>query len=232
MVHEPSEAGPATKKAMTELRLVHPGHPEAGASAPRLDDYALVAGIRRGDPAVATAFFEQYRGLVERTLVRILGFDSELADAIQETFVRALGSSRMLRDPQALSSWMMRIAVFTATDFIRRRRRRRWLHLSAEVEDAGDQAREVLLAGEPDLEVRRALADAYAVLASLPVKERVAFALRRMDGLELKEVARACGCSLATIKRRLQRAETHFVVRAQKHPALASWLAAKEGAEP
>jgi RNA polymerase sigma-70 factor (ECF subfamily) len=217
---------------MTELRLVHAGHPEAGA--PRrlvLDDYALVAGIRRGDPAVATAFFEQYRALVERTLVRILGFDSELADAVQETFVRALGSSRMLRDPQALSSWMMRIAVFTATDFIRRRQRRRWLHLSAEVEDMGDQ-REVLLSGEPDLEVRRALADAYAILESLPVKERVAFALRRMDGLELKDVARACGCSLATIKRRLQRAESRFLARAQKHPTLASWLATKEGAEP
>jgi RNA polymerase sigma-70 factor, ECF subfamily len=236
-VHEPSGAEATTRTTMTELRLVHAGHPEATANAlpasrPVLDNYALVAGIRRGDPAAATAFFEQYRGLVERTLVRILGFDSELADAVQETFVRALGSSRLLRDPQALSSWMMRIAVFTATDLIRRRHRRRWLHLFAEVEDVGERASDMLLAGEPDVEVRRALTDAYAVLESLPVKERVAFSLRRMEGLELKEVARACGCSLATIKRRLVRAETHFLARAQKYPALASWLAAKEGAEP
>jgi RNA polymerase sigma-70 factor (ECF subfamily) len=218
---------------MTELRLVGAEHPRA-APEPRsvLDDYALVSGIRRGDPAAATAFFAQYRVLVERTLVRILGFDSELADAVQETFIRALASSQLLRDPQALPSWMIRIAVFTATDLLRHRRRRRWLELFAEPQEASGACQNEVCEGEPDMELRLALRAAHTVLASLPAHERVAFSLRRMEGMELKEVASACGCSLATIKRRLVRAEARFLSRAQKYPALAHWLAAKEGARP
>jgi RNA polymerase sigma-70 factor (ECF subfamily) len=220
----------------TELRLVHAGHPNAGekpvsAMRPTLDDYALVAGIRHGDPVAATAFFEQYRALVERTLVRVLGFDSELADTVQETFIRALGSTRLLRDPQALPSWMIRIAVFTASDLLRRRKRRRWLQFFAEPQDASDSRNGMVFDGEPDMEARLALQAAQAVIDTLPVDERVAFSLRRMEGMELKEVASACDCSLATVKRRLARAETRFLARAQKYPALGKWLAAKEGAE-
>jgi RNA polymerase sigma-70 factor (ECF subfamily) len=218
---------------MTELRLVRGGQPStAAAPHPVLDDYALVAGIRRGDPAAATAFFEQYRALVERTLVRMLGFDAELADAVQETFIRALGSSRLLRDPQALSGWLVRVAVYTATDVIRRRTRRRWLQFHAEPQELRQPGSELVMQGELDLETRLALLDAHKVLDSLPARERVAFSLRRLEGLELKEVAHACGCSLATIKRRLARAEAHFLARARTYPALANWLAEKQGAEP
>jgi len=220
---------------MADLRLVHRGHPagtDGQPSATRgvLDDYALVAGIRRGDATVAAAFYEQYRGLVERTLVRLLGFDSELADTVQETFIRALDSSRLLRDPQALPSWMIRIAVFTASDLIRRRKRRRWLQLFADSRDANERGNDLVFEGEPDLEARVALQAARAVLESLPVAERIALSLRRLEGLELREVASACGCSLATIKRRLVRAEARFRARARSHPALANWLAAQEGA--
>jgi RNA polymerase sigma-70 factor (ECF subfamily) len=219
---------------MSGLRLVRTESPRA-AGTPEVrygnDDFALIAGIRRGDPAAATALYEQYRSLVERTLVRILGFDSELADAVQETFIRALSSSRLLRDPQALPSWMIRVAVFTASDLIRRRRRRRWLQFFAEPQDMVDPNSEPVFEGEPDLEARQALAAAHAVLSSLPTDERIAFSLRRLDGMELRDVAHACGCSLATIKRRLVRAEKRFIVRARRHAALERWLAERRGAE-
>jgi RNA polymerase sigma-70 factor, ECF subfamily len=222
---------------MSELRLVHtqPGQ----AAAPLLpevsalgDDYALIAGIRRGDATAATALYAQYRGLVERTLVRILGFDSELPDAVQETFIRALGSTRLLRDPQALPGWMMRIAVCTAADLIRRRKRRRWLHLFAEPQDVADTTQIPVFEAESDLQTRQALQAAEIVLASLPVDERIAFSLRRLDGMELKDVAHACGCSLATVKRRLAKAEQRFLARAERQPALRNWLAEKKGTEP
>jgi RNA polymerase sigma-70 factor (ECF subfamily) len=230
---EPSRPAGTTKNAMSGLRLVR-SEPSRAAATPESrrvnDDFALIAGIRRGDPAAATALYEQYRGLVERTLVRILGFDSELADAVQETFIRALSSSRLLRDPQALPSWMMRVAVFTASDLIRRRRRRRWLQFFSEPQDMIDRDNEMVFAVESDLETRQALQAAHAVLSSLPVDERIAFSLRRLDGMELKDVARACGCSLATIKRRLVRAEKRFLARAQRHAALERWLADEGGA--
>ena len=230
----------ATKGVMANLRLVA-SEPARGAAkagpglpspAPAHDDYALIAGIRRSDPAAAAALFAQYRCLVERTLVRILGFDSELADAVQETFIRALGSTRLLRDPRALPSWLIRISVCTASDLIRRRRRRRWLQFFAEPQELVDRASELVFEGEPDLEARQALIAAQAILSSLPTDERIAFSLRRLDGMELKDVAHACGCSLATIKRRLARAEKRFLARAERYQALASWLGERRGADP
>jgi RNA polymerase sigma-70 factor (ECF subfamily) len=239
MLHEPSAAPAATKNVMASLRLVAskpardaarvaPGFPSPPAAH---DDYALIAGIRRGDPAAAAALFAHYRGLVERTLVRILGFDSELADAVQETFVRALAATRLLRDPQALPSWLIRISVCTASDLIRRRRRRRWLQFFAEPQELMERASEWILESEPNLEARQALLVAQAILSSLPTDERIAFSLRRLEGMELKDVASACGCSLATIKRRLARAEKRFLARAEQHQALASWLGQERGGE-
>ena len=232
--HEPSGAEGATSTVMSSLRLVHSGLPrESTGTMPEArlvnDDYALIAGIRRGDPAAATALFKQYRGLVERTLVRILGFDSELADTVQETFIRALGSTRLLRDPQALPSWLIRISICTASDLIRRRRRRRWLQFFAEPQDLVDRKSDLIFEAEPEMEARQALRAAHAILCSLPADERIAFSLRRVSGMELTEVAHACGCSLATIKRRLVRAEKRFLARARKHQALENWYPTKEG---
>jgi RNA polymerase sigma-70 factor (ECF subfamily) len=221
---------------MSSLRLVQSARSRIAANAAPgssfiNDDYALIAAIRRGDAAAATALYHQYRGLVERTLVRILGFDNELADAVQETFIRALGSTRLLRDPQALPSWLIRISVCTASDLMRRRKRRRWLQFFAEPQDLVDRSNDLVFEAEPDLEMRQALQAAQAILAGLPTDERIAFSLRRLDGMELKDVAHACGCSLATIKRRLVRAEKRFLARAQKQQALAAWLDDARGGE-
>jgi RNA polymerase sigma-70 factor (ECF subfamily) len=216
---------------MSRLRLVPPEHPTATERAPSThfvgDDSALIAGIRRGD--AAAAFFARYHALVERTVVRILGFDSELADTVQETFIRAFGSTHLLRDPQALPSWLIRIAVCATGDLIRKRRRRWWLQLFIGPQDMVEQSDEAGLDTELDMEAREAVRGAQAIMDRLPLDEKVAFSLRRLEGLELKEVAQACGCSLATIKRRLVRAEARFSAEAHKHPALDKWLAEAEG---
>ena len=220
---------------MSRLRLVPPDHSQETAAVPTThfagDDLALIAGVRRGDGAAATAFFERYHGLVERTLVRILGFDSELSDTVQETFVRAFCSTRLLRDPQALAGWLIQIAVCAARDLIRKRRRRWWLQLFSGRDDRVEQTEVAGQDTELDLEAREALRGAQAILEGLPVDERLAFSLRRFEGMELKEVALACTCSLATIKRRLVRAEKRFSAGVSKHPALEKWLAEKGGEE-
>ncbi|MEZ4298352.1 MAG: sigma-70 region 4 domain-containing protein [Polyangiaceae bacterium] len=66
-----------------------------------------------------------------------------------------------------------------------------------------------------------ALEATYAVLGELPADERIAFALRFIEGMELTEVAASCGVSLATVKRRIGRAEGRSVEKARQHPILA-----------
>jgi RNA polymerase sigma-70 factor (ECF subfamily) len=210
------------------IRLAHPGSrppsPPAPASRRGLVEFAgdraaLVAALRRGEEGAAAALFHEYGSLVERTVGRILGVDADLPDVTQDVFFRALRSMHRVRDPQALTEWLLQIAVYTATDWIRKRKRLRWLVFFDPAEVPATQSSSIDEAG------RDALRATYRVLDRMGVEERTAFALRHIDGMELKQVATACDCSLATIKRRLGRANEEFRSFAKNEPALLPWLA-------
>src|SRR5262249_29605775 len=151
-------------------------------------------------------------------LYRVLGFDRDLADLHHDVFVRALASLPKLEDPSALKGWLTMIAVHVARSWMTRKRRRSWLWFLPD-----EELPEVAGSAAPG-EVLDALRATYAVLDALPLDERIAFALRFIDGMELTEVAAACDTSLATIKRRLSRAGARFEAEARKQPVLEAWL--------
>jgi RNA polymerase sigma-70 factor, ECF subfamily len=203
---------------LPRLKLVPPPLPEPPKAAFLGDDAALVEAFRRGERGARAALYDRHAAHVRRVLYRILGFHPDLADLHHDVFVRALRSLPKLADPAALRSWLTSIAVHVAHSAITRGRRRRWAWFLA-----GDEVAEVDSGSAPG-EVLDALHATYVVLGALPADERVAFALRFIDGMELTEVAAACGVSLATIKRRLARAEARFEAEARKHPVLEPWL--------
>ena len=184
-------------------------------------DRAIVAAMRAGNPAGGAALYDRHRGHVRRVLVRVMGPDTELDDLMQDVFIAAVDSIERLDDPEALKAWLARIAVFTARGEIRRRTRRRWLSLMPP-EDLPETP--VSGAEAETLEAARAT---YRVLSKLPADERIAFALRFVDGMELIEVADACQVSLATIKRRLSRAQQRFASMASRYEELAEWCAGR-----
>jgi RNA polymerase sigma-70 factor (ECF subfamily) len=199
------------------LKLVRPP-PSMPKDAFVGDDAALVQAFRRGDRGARGALYDRYADHVHRVLYRVLGVDRDLADVHHDVFVRAIGSLPNLEDPSALKGWLTMIAVHAARSSITRRRRRSWLWFLP-----GDELPEVD-SGAASGEVRDALRATYAVLDALPVDERIAFALRYIDGMELTEVAAACETSLATIKRRLARAGARFEAEARRRPVLEEWL--------
>jgi RNA polymerase sigma-70 factor (ECF subfamily) len=175
----------------------------------------LVHGIRAGNAAAMAEFHTRFSAQVERILWGIMGPDHELADLHHDVFVRALQSIEGLKDPEALHGWMNSIAVHTARSAIEKRiSRRRWTAL------LGPRAAPEPARPDPtgQLDAREALRAVHALLAELPVDDRVAFALRHLDGLELADAAEACETSLATLKRRLARAEAKFAKLAERSP--------------
>jgi RNA polymerase sigma-70 factor, ECF subfamily len=185
------------------------------------DEAALVDALRAKHPGAMAAFFQRYVKLVERLITHVLGFDSELPDVLQEVFAAALSSIHSLHDPAALEPWLASVAALTARKVLRTRSRRAWLRRFTDT--AEDDLYEPVAPGV-DVAARRALRGVYSALSKLPTDERIAFALRFIDGMELTEVAGACNVSLATIKRRLTRAERRFLANARNHPELAVWI--------
>jgi RNA polymerase sigma-70 factor (ECF subfamily) len=181
---------------------------------PFSDDDALVAALRRGDGHARMVLVERFEPLVERLVAGALGIDSEIPDVVQDVFVAVLEGVHKLKDATALRSWIATLAVFTARGRIRRRRRWRWIRFVAP-----EEVPEVPVSG-PQGETHEAVRATYAVLDSFPADERLAFSLRFVSEMQLTEVADACRVSLATVKRRLARAEKRFLEAANTHPAL------------
>ena len=216
----------------TRLRADGPEHPSARgvtemptpAVAPPpapgfADDGELVAALRRGEPRARTILVERYEPLVERLVAGALGIDAEIPDVVQDVFVAVLEGVHNLKDASALRSWIATLTVFTARGRIRRRRRWRWIRFVAP-----EEVPEVPVSG-PQGETHEAVRATYAILADFPADERLAFSLRFVSEMQLTEVATACRVSLATVKRRLARAEKRFVEAAQAHPALQERMA-------
>jgi len=198
------------------LRLVPPS-PSPDGAREQADDARLVASLKAREPGAVEALMRRYGSHLRRVLTRVLGSDdTETPDVLQEVAVIAWQSIGRLSDPLALKAWLTQIAVFTARGLIRRRHRQRWLSFFEELPE-----RSVPWASPEMQEAARAV---YRIFDRMPVDERIPFALRMLEGLELEATAAACGMSLATVRRRLVRAERRFHKMARQCDALGPWL--------
>ena len=177
-------------------------------------DAEIIAAFRAGHPGASARLFDRYSKYIERLLIRVLGPDSELEDLMHETFIACYRSIHTVRQPQALKSWLTRLAVNTARSCIRKRRRRRWLIYLPQ-----EQVPE--LSHDPTDEKQWAVQRVQAALAGIRnADERIAFTLRVLDGMSLQETADACGCSLATVKRRVAAGKRSFMKCARRDEEL------------
>lgn len=145
--------------------------------------------------------FRRFSPYVAAIGMKLLGRDDEIDDLVQDVFLKAHRHLHKLDDPDKIKSWLGRITVNTAKNKLRKRRVKRLVGL----DDYGGY----LEATDPNLspEKRALLSQLYRALDKAPVNQRMAWTLRHVQGEKLKDVADLCGCSLATAKRHIKRAE-------------------------
>lgn len=164
-------------------------------------DAELVERARRGDPWAEEMIYRRHVGRVASVARRLLRDPVEAADVVQDTFLIAFSRLGNLATPAALPGWLGRIAVSRVHRRWRWRRLRFW-----SATEAGESLADV---ASPELgpEDRAELSLLDDRLARLPRKLRVPWVLRHVVGYSLDEVACACDCSLASVKRHLTRAD-------------------------
>jgi len=162
-------------------------------------DAALVVAARAQERWAQEALFRRHAAMVNGLAYRLVGRDADLDDLVQDCFAEAWRSLGRLAEPAAFPTWLGSIVVRTAHKLIRRRRLLSRLGLGAGCRVDLDE----LVSPAAPADVRAELRSIYAVVESLPAATRVAFVLRRIEGLALEEIATLTGASLATVKRRI-----------------------------
>jgi len=196
------------------IRPAGPGH--GGLSAAEAG--AIVAGILARDAEASRTLWCEFAPLVRRLLRRSLGPGHEIDDATQDVFCRLVRSLGGLRDPGALRSFVIGVALRVAGAELRKRHALRWFRLtpSGDVPELPNPA--------ADHEMRAAVSRFYALLDRVGTDDRHCFVLRHLEELELADVAAALDVSLATVKRRLQRVEARVAAMADADPILSEFL--------
>lgn len=138
-----------------------------------------------------SAVVAAHHGEIYRYLRRATGRGSEADDLSQETFLQAFKAFRSLPADANVRAWLFAIATNLCRNHFRAETRRRRAHAAAGAEgrggeEAGPEAETLLGEARDRLE---------AVIAGLPLKQRLAFTLRKLHDLDYAAIARMLDCS-------------------------------------
>jgi len=165
-------------------------------------DAALVVSSRAGEDWAREALFRRHARAVGGLAFRLTGRDADVDDLVQESFMIAFERLDKLDNPQAFSAWLFGIVVRRAHKLLRRRR------LLTRLGFRDDELDLEWVAGSnapPDVVTE--LKEIYGRIEQLPATLRIPLVLRRVEGLQLADIAEMTGASIATVKRRIAQAE-------------------------
>lgn len=172
-------------------------------------DQVLVARVQNGEKGAFDLLVRKYQHKVAKLISRYLSDRAEVEDITQEVFIKAYRGLGAFRGDSAFYTWLYRIAVNTAKNYLESQGRR---PPSADIEIEGAELLEGVNGlrdlGTPE---RNLLTDEIAdtvnrVIGALPADLRMAITLRDLDGLSYEEIAHVMECPIGTVRSRIFRA--------------------------
>ncbi len=183
-----------------------------------LDDHDLARGLAAGHDWAVGEAWHRFAPMVLGLGERALGSKTEAEDLAQEVFYQVFRKAPTLREPERLRAFVYSFAVRLLRSELRRRKRRRWLHL-------GPSAAESAADGQSaDLESRELLRRFNALLDRLKPRDRIVFVLRQMEAMTVEEIAATVGISTSTVKRSMAHACDRLSRWVEADPGLLSIL--------
>jgi RNA polymerase sigma-70 factor (ECF subfamily) len=179
----------------------------------------LVAACVRGDRAAERELFRREYPRVHRLVYRMVGSSRDLDDILQETFIAVFRGLPRFRGDARLATWIDRIAVRAVFDHLSARGRQ-----PVPVEVVTDRVDAVGDLGDR-AQAREGLRRLYAVLATLSIDARIAFALYAIDGRSVAEVASITRTARVTAKLRIWRARRELYRRIADDAILRDYVA-------
>lgn len=173
-------------------------------------DRQLVERAQRGEKQAFELLVVKYQRKLARLLSRFIRDPGEVEDVAQETFIKAYRALPSFRGDSAFYTWLYRIGVNTAKNYLVAMGRRAPTTTDVDAEEAeniegGDQLKD-LNTPESELASRQIVDTVNQTLQELPEELRTAITLREIEGLSYEEIAQVMNCPIGTVRSRIFRA--------------------------
>lgn len=185
-------------------------------------DQQLVERAQRGDKRAFELLVMKYQRKLGRLLSRMVRDPAEVEDVAQEAFIKAYRALPSFRGDSAFYTWLYRIAINTAKNYLVSMGRRaptttEFDHEEAESFDDAEALRDT---ATPENELLgREIADTVnRAVEALPEDLRTAITLREIEGLSYEEIAGVMNCPIGTVRSRIFRARE--AIAAELRPLL------------
>lgn len=170
-------------------------------------DQALVLAVREGDATAYRGLVEKYQGRVYSLVYGMVRNREDARDITQEVFVKAYDSLESFRLESSFYTWIYRIAMNRAIDFVRKRKRKESAGFEEGIatRDGDGDIADVHHTESPSrlLERKRLYARIMDAVEKLPEDQRQAILLRELEGLSYKEIAEVMEIPEGTVMSRL-----------------------------
>jgi RNA polymerase sigma-70 factor (ECF subfamily) len=173
-------------------------------------DQQLVERAQRGDKRAFDLLVSKYQRKLARLLSRFIRDSTEVEDVTQEAFIKAYRALPTFRGDSAFYTWLYRIGINTAKNYLVAMGRRAPTTTAIDSEEAegyedGDQLRD-LNTPEDELASKQVAETVNQTLGELPEELRTAITLREIEGLSYEEIANIMNCPIGTVRSRIFRA--------------------------
>lgn len=173
-------------------------------------DEQLVERVRDGDKQAFDMLVAKYQRRLMRLLSRIVHDQTEAEDVVQETFIKAYRALRHFRGESAFYTWLYRIGINTAKNFLATQGRRTPTSTEIDAEQAeifadSEHLRD-MNTPESMLASKQIAQTVNAAMEALPLDLRTAIALREIEGLSYEEISAIMACPIGTVRSRIFRA--------------------------
>ena len=181
---------------------------QGGVSEARVDQL-LVERVQKGDKRAFDLLILKYQHRIVSLVSRYVSDSSEAQDVAQEAFIKAYRAIGRFRGESAFYTWLYRIAINTAKNWIVAKNRRPPAGDidAADAEQYGMSER-LQETSTPENEMMREEIErtVFDTIATLPEDLRTAIMLREMDGMSYEEIATTMECPIGTVRSRIFRA--------------------------
>ena len=172
-------------------------------------DQLLVERVQKGDKRAFDLLINKYQHRIISLVSRYVSDPADAMDVAQEAFIKAYRAIDRFRGDSAFYTWLYRIAINTAKNWLVARKRRPPASdidaADAEQYDIDSRLKE---RGTPENELMREEIErtVFDTISSLPEDLRTAIMLREMEGMSYEDIAVSMDCPIGTVRSRIFRA--------------------------